>query len=366
MNTYLRNKILNHRDLSTGVYLDISLDVSISKTGRWINFNPLQMCFSIHDGRVNEAMSKVSMCIRYQNILKLMTNLKSISRDKVFDTGCTLNIPQYNYKSKKELILSFGRDKHSEKVIQLTIIDNTSQRGRASVNVDTEAFSTIVNVLQDFTGGLLKTDLSMKQLFTNCNVLEQLEELKNKSIIPQKITLGGEAEKHYTSDPKPEVKEEEDPQADEISDPNEYDEKPSEPSDTQQEFMNVCESSDMFSNVDIGISSKDLSKTPKDKLTKPDKPFIGTFLNYDLSKLEAWATSFVCLSEKSNSFSFSPFDIIMNLGKIDPKTRNGFIGEFGYYPMQYATMHILKTAVKNAIITGEYPKNVPAMKFNTI
>jgi len=353
MNNYLKNKIFSYRDLSTGVYLDLSIDSSTSKTGNWMNFNPIQLCFSIYDARVNENISKVSMCLRYQNILKLITNIKSVDPEKIFDTGCTINIAQYNHKSKKELVLNFGHDKHSEKIVQITIIDNTSQRGRAIANVNKEGFSAIANILNDFAANLIRTDLSMKQLFINYNVLEQLNELKEKINKQQKTTQYHDVEKYYpenTSDKSPDI--------------NEYNDKPCEPSEVQKDFMDVCEKSNMFSDVDIGIKSSDMLKKTREKLTRPDKPFIGTFLNYDLSKLETWSTSFVCLTEKSDPFSFSPFDIIMNLGKISSSEREPYMNEFGYYPMQYATIHILKNSVKNAIITGEYPKSVPAVRFN--
>lgn len=352
MGNYFKNQIFSYKDLSTGEYLDVCIDTSSSSDNYRLGFNTTQICFSIYDSRLNKTMSKISMCLRYQNVMKLSNNISMLNMNTVFDTGCTINITQYNHKSKKELVLTFGYNTNKERLIQLSIIDNTTQRGNATINLDIQSFLSISSILKNFSNNYLKTDIGIKQLFINCKILDRLNELNNLEQ-PTKII------KEYNND----VNDINDNEDDAI-DLDEYKDEPTEPSDIQQDFLDVCKKTDMFSNVDLDM---DIKIDKPAKINKVDKQFIGSFLNYDLTKLNEWATSFICLTEKTDSHSFSPFDIIMNIGHINYNDRKKYTNDFGYYPMQYGLLYLLKTIVKNAIVTGDYPKNVPAIKFgNTI
>jgi len=345
---YVHNKLLTYRDLASDNYLELSIDANSETSNGWTTLNPSTICFSIYDPKVNKNVSSICICVRYDNVVKLIDSINSLfnGNSDVFLTGAVIQIPQYTLKNRKELILNFTNDQNNQHIVQLTIIDTTSQRGRSSINLDKNTFMSMGKILKEFVEYPIAINIGIKQLLSYDRLLEKLgsmkDELCNKL---EDIKLSIDHSKH------------------DIVDINEYNEEPSQMSDYQKDFQKEFESTKGFSNIDLGLK-KIIEAPQEDKnITKIDQPFISTCLNHDLRRLEEWVTSFVCTTEKSSGELFVPFDVIFNNSNIIIDDRKPYMNEYGYYSVQYLLMSLLKRNIKEAINTGRYPTTIPAIRF---
>lgn len=344
---YIRNKMLSYRDLATNTFLEISIDASSEANGTWLSLNPATICFSLYDPKVNKNVSNIGICLRYDNAVRLFETVNSLfmtasSKKNIFTNGSVIQIPQYTFKNRKEIIFSFASDQNNQPVIQLTIIDTTSQRGKVSINLDMNAFKSIGKILKEFVETPISTNIGIKQLLSYDRVLENVNIIKNEfldKLLSIKNTI--------------------DMSKNNSVDLNEYKEKSLEMSDVQKEFQ---EEFKKFSDIDLGLE-KLMNK--EQEFTKIDQLFISTCINHDLDNLKEWSTSFICTTEKSSGELFAPLDYIFNISNIPRDVRDPYTNNFGYYPMQYALIFLLKKSVREAVQTGSYPNDIPALRFNT-
>jgi len=344
---YIRNKMLSYRDLVTNTFLEVSIDALSEANGTWLSLNPATICFSLYDPKVNKNVSNIGICLRYDNAVRLFETVNSLfmaSTDKknIFTNGSVIQVPQYTFKNRKEIVFNFASDQNNQPVIQLTIIDTTSQRGKSSINLDMNAFKSIGKILKEFVETPISTNIGIKQLLSYDRVLENFNSMKN-AICHKLITINDTINTAKRNS----------------VDLNEYKEKPSEMSDMQKEFQ---EEFKKFSDIDIGLE-KLMNK--EQEFTKIDQLFISTCINHDLDKLREWATSFICITEKSSGELFAPLDFIFNISNISREDRTPYTNNFGYYPIQYALIFLLKKSVREAVQIGSYPNDIPALRFDT-
>lgn len=342
---YIRNKIFTYRDLTTNTYLEVSVDASSEANGTWINLNPATICFSIYDPKVNKTVSSICICLRYNNAVLLVESVNNLfanmnSKENIFSNGSVIQIPQYTLKNRKELILNFACGKENKPIIQLTIIDSTSQRGRAVMGLDFNAFKSIGKILKEFVDSPISTNISIKQLLSYDRSLDNLTCIKDE-ICKKLEDINNTMNSAKVN----------------MVDLDEYKDEQTELSDLQKEFNKEYKE---FSKIDLGLD-KVVKKT--EETTKVIQPFISTCLQYDLNNLNGLMTSFICTTEKSSWESFVPFDFIFNSSYISREDKSEFTDTFGYYPVQYALIFLLKKYVKEAVSTGTYPNNIPALSF---
>lgn len=338
---YYKNKIFKYKDLDTGVILDVSLDARMDLDSKWIQFEPLKLCFFICDFRKQTGSQQIFMNLNNLNVSKLMHELKSVNVNTIFEHGHNINIVQYYSKMKKDLSLVFGY-RNNDQVCQLSITDSATQI-KSIITLDKIALITLVNIIKDYSSNYINYDINLKQLFLTYKLLKTPQ-----TIVEKQITENAEIPKTII-------------ESDNI-DVSEFDDTVIEPSVEQQDFLDVARDNDDFKNVDLQIPKQNIYPA---KINNEDKLFISAFLNYDLLKLAHWTTSFVCLTEKSNSNSFLPFNIIMDLGRISAEERQKYSNDYGYYDVQYLLLKQLKNAVKQSLATGTYPKNTPPIRFGT-
>lgn len=344
---YVHNKLLSYRDITSNNYLELSVDASSESGSTWVTFNPSTICISIYDPKVNKNVSTICICLRYNNVVKLIDSvngLLSMSNSNAFTTGAVIQIPQYTLKNRKELILNFASNQDNQPIVQLTIVDTASQRGRSSITLDKNVFVSIGRILKEFSDNPIATNIGLKQLLSYDRLLENLNSMKDE--ICTKLEFVGHSI-HVKKD---------------TIDVNEYNEEPSQMSEMQEDFEKEFANSNGFSNVDLGLN-KVIKEEENKNVTKIDQPFISTCLNHDLHRLEEWTTSFICTDERSTGELFVPFDVIFNNSNITLDDRKKYIDEHGYYNTQYLIMVLLKKYVKEAINTGAYPTCIPALRF---
>jgi len=347
---YIRNKMLTYRDLTTNTYLDISIDASSEANGKWNSLNPATICFSMYDPKVNKNVASICMCMRYDNAVRLVESVNNLfknSRENIFSNGSVIQIPQYTLKNRKEIIFNFAMN-NSIPIVQLTIIDTTSQRGKASINLDLNAFKSIGKILKEFVDTPITTNIGIKQLLSWDRVLENVNIIKN-DICEELNEIKNTIQHSKKND----------------IDLNEYKDGPTEMSDIQKKFQKNFDSNDGFSNIDLGLD-KIINNPNEDKnLTKTNQPFSSSCLEHDLGQLKEWATSFICTTENSSNELFAPFDFIFNVSNISRTDREQYTNNFGYYPIQYAVIYLLKKYIRESVQNGGYPTNIPAFRFNT-
>ena len=348
---YIRNKMLTYRDLTTNTFLDISIDASSEANGKWNSLNPATICFSIYDPKVNKNISSICICMRYDNAVKLVDSVNNLfenSKSNIFSNGSVIQIPQYTLKNRKEIVFNFAMSNNGVPIIQLTVIDTTSQRGKASINLDLNAFKSIGKILKEFVDSPVSTNIGIKQLLSWDRVLENVNIIKDD--ICEEInnikTIIQYSKKNNI-------------------DLNEYKDEPTEMSDIQKRFQKNFDSNNGFSNIDLGLDGIINNSSEDKNLTKTNQPFSSSCLNYDLDKLKEWATSFICTTEKSSNELFAPFDFIFNVSNISRADREQYTKNFGYYPIQYAVIYLLKKYIRESVQSGCYPTNIPALRFNT-
>jgi len=349
---YIRNKILTYRDLSTNTYLEVSIDALSEANGTWKTLNPATICFSLYDPKVNKTVSTIGICLKYDNAVRLVGSVNNVltssSKADAFSMGTVIQIPQYTMKHRKEIVFNFDSDQNNQPVIQLTIIDTSSQRGKSSINLDINAFVAIGKVLKEFVEQPISTNNNIKQLLAFDSVSENFNRLSK--IICGRLDVINNSINSSRKD---------------TIDINEYDVEPTQMSEMQKKFQEEFKANDGFSNIDLGIDKVVNSAFNNESLTKMDQPFISTCLNHDLDRLKGWATSFICTTEKSSGELFAPLDFIFNIANISRDDRDIYTNTFGYYPMQYALIYLLKRSIKEAVQSGSYPTNIPAIRFST-
>ena len=344
-NYYLRNEILSYTDLETNARLHVSIDSSVEANGKWTNLNPSILCFSIFDGRIG-TNSSVSVFLNHDNAVKLVNNVTKLFENNpqvVFTNGSNIHVAQYTKKRKRELIFSFAYN--NKPVIQLALFDSLSQPGKAAMTMEMHTFRSIGKILKEFVDNPISTNIGMKQLVSNDILIKNIKLMCNETK-KEILDVLKRQPKIMTND----------------IDINEYDESPSQESEVQKQFKEAYDKSSGFSHVDLGLEKSFIGEDKK--LTKIKQPFISTFLDYDINRLSSWMTSIICTTEKSTSELFAPFDFILNLIDITDEDRDELKNEFGYNLMQYSTIYLLKKNVKDTLKTGNYTKNIPALKFN--
>lgn len=350
---YVRNKMLTYRDISSNIYLEVSIDAFSEANGRWKNLGQASIGFSLYDPKVNRNISIIGICLRYENAVRLFESVNGLfanssSKTNIFSNGSVIQISQYTMKNRKELIFNFATNQNNQPIVQLTIIDTSSQRGRTTINLDLNAFKAIGKILKEFVETPIATNIGIKQLLAYDRILEAFESMKNDICVNI-----NNVSKVIT--PKDQI------DINEFPPDTQYEE-----TELQKELQEEFKSSKGFSNVDLGLEKIKDNSSEVENFTKVYQPFISTCLNHDLDRLKSFITSFICTTEKSSEELFAPLDLIFNSSDVDIDERDQYTKTFGYYPVQFIMIYLLKKCIREAVQSGTFTNHIPALRFGTI
>lgn len=409
---HFRSKLVHFVNPNTNAYLDICLDSSLKSSDGWDDYCTTKFTLLIKDKRI-QTSGATKIALELQHVYDLLRQFKKIFGEETkedlgnaFKMSTSASIVKFLAKTKQTAIFTF-RVADRKPIVNLCLMDPLFPNGKIEIDVDYSCFKIIKDLMKNYITNLISIDLNTKQILSNDLIISKLDEINKENdsrvdlinglirqqctkivgtiketaipvttlpiigtieeTITPNINIG--AIKYEIEDIKTKEPEKNPSNTGDLLDEFSDDETP--PSGDQMNFINELENTNFFEAVEIPKvpeekpKQKPVNIKPKAQMT--NQPFLATFLNFDISRLKEWTTSFIHTTEKSDPELFTPFDTIMRVTSIPKKELSIYSKEYGYYLIQYALIHTLKKAVKDNLETGiHFPVNsIPPIKFST-
>lgn len=357
-NYWINKTIFSYTDPVTTVQLTAYLECMMGIEKQWDNIASTKFSICIKDSRI-QGTPRVKIELELPQIFQLVDTFDKLAANwnNAFKSNVTVNIVKFFAKKKKELTFEFVIIDGSP-YVKTSVYDTVGNSSRLFVHLDKYNYMSIYMYLKSMIANFAIIDSNMTNVLYNkrfyTNIHSDIIAIKEKS--HELVKRISNAPMNYTTQTNNITVE-----AVDIDEP------------INNENINYVASDFMahigangFDDIDIGQSElKDEMNAPKPK-DRSTNTFLNNFINNDVDVLKQWATSFTCLTEKSQPDMFSPFDIIMNMTGLTSDIRDKYRKDSGYYLSQYYIISLLKSAIKTAIINnGNYPTNVPMFKFST-
>jgi len=326
------------------------------------------MVFVIKDKRIHNSNTRVMFEVQY--IYKLVEQIEKIISNGIknaFTLNTIINVIKFSAKTKQTILFTF-KVADNKPVINICLLDPTFPNGKVDIDIlDLSCFKVIYNLMQSYVKNLISIDLKTKSLLSNDMIISRLDNIEKDIIFSvnemNKITedVKNIAKNQRSLVPIPFTKKEDFDiknldsvlgdqtalnQSESIDEFDEFSEE-TEPSEDQQMFTNELIKTNYFEDVRLPDIPEEDDDKPKKTKRKINQPLLSSFLNFDISRLKEWSTSFIHTNEKSAPDLFAPFDVIMKIGSISEEEMKQYTCEYGYYYIQYALIHILKRSIKD-------------------
>jgi len=358
---WIPQKLFEYEDTKTASKFELSLNSAVFESDYGTTFREAKITFAIRDKRIGKG-SPIRIDLDYCDLFRLIQQLDNIlkvsSEKTVYETGGQIIIPKFLYKKKKELIISFFTNQGNKTSID--VVDPTSKSGsdRSTVTMNGAfiALRVILNQIKDSYVSISTGMINITQQERMIKTMEDSLKVVNESILKSNnVRFGPISETPVVYEPTLE-----DIPIDEL--PPLTNESPP--------FIKSLINETLVDNFDKtlkdtnGFDSKEVNTENLNYIVKEEKEespkvFLNDFLNWDLNNLNNWATSIISSTEKTNAVQFAPFDMVIQLGKID----NVITKNNNYYKSQYAIVKTIKDIVKNSLGNNLPQINIPPVRF---
>lgn len=302
---WISQKIFTYQDPDTSVKLNICMDSGIieDKQGRR-TYCPPRILFQLTDSRT-QANARIQIELQFSELSTLVDHIKRIveaDRKTVYlqqsNISPAIGISRYGFKGKKEMTLTLGVGGNKVPYVQIEIADPGATGGtRRAIFINDQIFMQIYNYCSQVRDNYAIIASSCLSSVIQERIYDEFKLFKGFQPVVQSVPR--DVVDMPMDTPSVAIENEDNPMA--------Y-------------FNNLGDKL-----VDTILPSMPDTPWNANSVNIPKKteqtfmPFIGTFLDYDPTKLTEWITAFLCADEKSQPIAFCPLNnIISQTMKVEP------------------------------------------------
>lgn len=400
---WINQNLFSLKDKSTGATLTINLDSGSSEDEKWgLSYVPMRVVIQIRDKRAVES-NRARFDLDYQTLNEFINSIRGLFEGGVkqaVSRGGQISIQRIYSKCKKDLICKvLQRD--GLYFVGLKIIDSVNATSESSITINYETFSNIgkllVSVRDNFTVLSTNNIIALNQertiaaiedlnnrIFTKMDYSDHLSDISRKlgsllgNLSSDKNAVLEECEEVIAEGIEKKIDNPETEAVIDFSDDKSQDQsdmvedrfKPDSidiGSDIQSSFEQEFQKTDGFKDLELegGDRIPNFNNPPiqsSEQVGKQDmtpSPFIGTFLNNNVSRLVQWVTAYI-------NGDFSPYDELLTLSNIPIEERQKIQSSKNYYTIQDIYKKLIIKDLRETLEkeSGDLTTDAPVLGFD--